>query len=77
MNEKRAFPANTKHLYNMCTTPAQRLRPALYKCYTNVLCLLDRLTCGIVDQLREGDKSHVMIYKLSPLHQEQGVDVMR
>ena len=26
------FPANTKHLYNICTA---------YKCYTNVFCLLD------------------------------------
>ena len=27
-------PAKTKHFYNICTTPA------LYNCYTNVLCLL-------------------------------------
>ena len=36
----RSFPAKTKHLYNIYTTSAQRLRPTLYKCYTNVLCLL-------------------------------------
>ena len=38
------FPANTKHLYNIYTTPAQRrlfdVRPTLHKYYTNVLCLL-------------------------------------
>ena len=40
-------PANAKHLYNICTTSALRLRrwpnvfdvcQTLYKCYTNVLC---------------------------------------
>ena len=36
------FPANTKHLYNNCTTSANvfDVGPTLYKCYTNVLCLL-------------------------------------
>ena len=39
------IPANTKHLYNICTTSSQRLRrwadvvQMLYKCFTNVLCL--------------------------------------
>ena len=37
-------PANTKHLYNIYTTPAQRRRrdvgPTLYKYYTNALCWL-------------------------------------
>ena len=42
----RLIPANTKHLYNICITFVQ-CRPnvfdvgsTLYKCYTNVLCLL-------------------------------------
>ena len=36
-------PANTKHLYNTCTmlTNVEDVGPTLYKCYTNVLCLLD------------------------------------
>ena len=34
-------PANTKHLYNLCTTSAQSLLgPTLYNCYTNMLSLL-------------------------------------
>ena len=37
-----SIPANTKYLYNICTMLDQRRRrvPTLYKCYTNVLCLL-------------------------------------
>ena len=37
--ECNVIPANTKHLYNICTTPAQRLRrwtnvvQMLYKCF--------------------------------------------
>ena len=31
-------PVNTKHLYNICTM--FDVVPTLYKCYTNVLCLL-------------------------------------
>ena len=49
------FPAaETKHLHNICTTSAQRLRryrhvgATLCKCYTNVLCLLG---CGDVGQM--------------------------
>ena len=36
-------PTNTKHLYNIYTTAAQRLDvgPPLYKCYTNISGLLD------------------------------------
>ena len=36
------FPANTKHLYNICTTSANvfDVSPTLYKFYTNVLCSL-------------------------------------
>ena len=32
-------PANTKHLYNICTTPAHctNVIQMLYKCYTNVI----------------------------------------
>ena len=38
---KYTSSANTKHLYDICTTPAQCLRrPTMYTCYTNVLCLL-------------------------------------
>ena len=37
------YPANTKHLYNICTTSAQRRR----RWSTNVLCLLGRaVMCG-------------------------------
>ena len=32
-------PVNTKHLYNIYTTTA-KVGPTLYKCYTNVFCLL-------------------------------------
>ena len=41
-----SFPANTKHLYNMYATSAHCLRrwTKLYKCYTNVLCLLGLTT---------------------------------
>ena len=37
-----SIPANTKHLYDMCIMLVQRRRrwATLYKCYTNVLCLL-------------------------------------
>ena len=46
------FPANTKHLYKICTLLDQRhalklskgVGRTLYKCYTNVLCLLGRPT---------------------------------
>ena len=37
--KKASFPANTKHLYNICTAAAQRLRrwstiiQMLYKCF--------------------------------------------
>ena len=38
LGEKIAYPANTKHLYNICTTSAQRRRwsnivQMLYKCF--------------------------------------------
>ena len=37
-------PVNTKHLYNIYTTSAQRLRHwPNYKCYTNALCLLGEI----------------------------------
>ena len=36
--DKISFPANTKQLYNIYTMLDQRT--TLYKCYTNVLCLL-------------------------------------
>ena len=35
-----SIPVNTKHLYNIYTMLIQRVGTALYKCYTNVLCLL-------------------------------------
>ena len=46
-------PANTKHLYNIYATSAQRLRrcPTLYKYYTNVVCLL-----GAAQQTREVER---------------------
>ena len=46
------YPANTKHLNNMCTTSAQRLRrwSSLYILYANVLCLM-----GIADLLTIGN----------------------
>ena len=39
-------PANTKQLYDFmqCWTNVEDVGPALYKCYTNVLCLLGRRT---------------------------------
>ena len=45
-NKKTGNPANTKHLYNICTTwpNAFDVGSAFYKCYTNVLCLLGN-TC--------------------------------
>ena len=38
----RLIPVNTKHLCNICTMLAnvEDAGPTLYKCYTNVLCLL-------------------------------------
>ena len=48
-------PVNTKHLYNIYTTTAKVIEvgPTLYKCYTNVFCLLghgftfDVITAGV------------------------------
>ena len=42
------------HLYNMYTTSAQRLRrcPTLYKCYTNVLCLLGCTIAALMEAFR-------------------------
>ena len=44
------YPANTKHLYNICTMLDQRRRrwAELYECYTgtNVLCLLVSCICN-------------------------------
>ena len=37
------IPVNTKHVYNICKTSAQRR--TLYKCYTNVLGLLGYNDC--------------------------------
>ena len=39
-------PVNTKHLYDFmqCWTNVEDVGPTLYKCYTNVLCLLGRRT---------------------------------
>ena len=39
-------PVNTKHLYDFmqCWTSVEDVGPTLYKCYTNVLCLLGRRT---------------------------------
>ena len=39
-------PVNTKHLYALmqCWTNVEDVGPTLYKCYTNVLCLLGRRT---------------------------------
>ena len=39
-------PVNTKHLYDFmpCSTNVEDVGPTLYKCYTNVLCLLGRRT---------------------------------
>ena len=36
------IPVNTKHLYDFmqCWTNVEDVGPTLYKCYTNVLCLL-------------------------------------
>ena len=41
-----ACPVNTKHLYDFmqCCTNVEDVGPTLYKCYTNVLCLLGRRT---------------------------------
>ena len=48
MQQQRASPANTKHLYNICTMLANvgDVGSTLYECYTNVLCLLGRLYSG-------------------------------
>ena len=35
-------PVNTKHSYNIYKTPTN-VGPTLYKCYTNDLCLLEKL----------------------------------
>ena len=39
-------PVNTTHLYDFvqCWTNVEDVGPTLYKCYTNVLCLLGRRT---------------------------------
>ena len=34
------YPASTTHLYNIYTMLDEDVGPTLYKCYTNVLCLL-------------------------------------
>ena len=54
-------PANTKHLYNICTT--------LYKCYTNVLLFWEERYSHIDV---EGKHVHVAASTLSPWN-EKGV----
>ena len=41
-NSPKDIPVNTKHLYDFiqCWTNVEDVGPTLYKCYTNVLCLL-------------------------------------
>ena len=57
-------PANTKHLHNIYTTSAQRLRrwPTLYKCYTNVLCLLG----GIFDSATYDCLFLILVSEVTP-----------
>ena len=45
-------PVNTKHLYDFiqCWTNVEDVGPTLYKCYTNVLCLLGRDLNPMLDQ---------------------------
>ena len=57
-------PANTKHLYNIYTMLDQRRRrwAALYKCYTNGLCLLDNLLVDLpsfVCYVMRGKRRHM------------------
>ena len=50
---------------NICITFDQRRPnvvdggPTLYKCYTNVLCLLEWLLLGVKDQKREAIKAQI------------------
>ena len=41
-----AIPVNTKQLYDFmqCWNNVEDVGPTLYKCYTNVLCLLEYLS---------------------------------
>ena len=55
-------PVNTKHLYNNCTMQSSPnvfdVGPTLYKCYTNIICLLGPVPSGKVLKLA-GFAQHV------------------
>ena len=54
---RRDSPVNTKHVYDFiqCCANVEDVGPTLYKCYTNVLCLL-----GLFLLLNEKEGMHLI-----------------
>ena len=61
---KSSCPANTRHLYNIYTTPAQRLRrwSNIAYSHTNILCLLRMSKQAWVKQFQHPRSNTVSLY---------------